>query len=162
MNRYFIIGGLLMIGLSSCSKEEGEGGRSSISGTVEGTETSIARAEVTEITTVPGNEIKGKDFLLLNTVAGNDNYFVWFNDLANVLGAPLISNRIGVKVDYNSGSSSNISIATSIETAINGIAGSPFTVTRSNDILTVTCNVKGVVTDADNGVSKLAVDVKTQ
>ncbi len=162
MKTYFITLTLLASVLISCSKEEGEGGRSSISGKVEGTEVFSARTEVTEITAVPGHEIDSKDFMLLNTPGSSDNYFIWFNDLANIQGAPLITNRIGVKVDYNSGSSSNISIATSVTNAINNISGSPFSATRNQDIITVTCNSSGYVVDADNGSSKLGVDVKNQ
>lgn len=162
MKTYYVVLTFFTIILFSCSKKEGEGGRSSISGKIEGTEIIASRSEVTEITAIPGNEIKGKDFFLLNTPGSNDNYFIWFNDLSNVQGTPLITNRVGVKIDYNSGSSSNISIATSIENAINGISGSPFTATRFQDVITITNNTPGDVVDADNGISKLAVDVKTQ
>jgi hypothetical protein len=163
MKKYFFIVSLMTATLFfSCSKEEGQGGRSSISGTIEGTEISTSRAEVVEITAVTGTEIDGRDFLLLNNPEAGDNYFVWFNDLSNILGAPLIANRIGVQVNYNSGSSNNITVATNIENAINAISGSPFTVTRNNDLLIITCNSKGYVTDSDNGISKLVVDVKVQ
>lgn len=153
-----------IIGLSlfSCSKEEGEGGRSSISGTITGTETEASRSETTVITTIPGAEIKHQDFFLLNTPGTNDNYAIWFRSVTDFIAAPNFTNRTLIQIDYNKISSSNVAIATSIENALNNIASSPFTVSRLNDILTITVNQKGAVTDADNGISKLIVDVTVQ
>jgi hypothetical protein len=53
-------------------------------------------------------------------------------------------------------------MATAIETAISTISGSPFTVTRKNDFLTITNSVIGYVNDADNATSDLIIDVRTQ
>jgi len=162
MIKYFFIFSIIATTLLSCSKEEGEGGRSSISGIIEGSVISVSRAETTIVTVVPGHEIKGKDFFLLNTPGSADNYVIWFRDLDNVTGAPTITNRIAIRVDYNKSSSSNISVAISIETALNAIAGTTFTIIRNNDIITITNNTNGDVIDADNGISKLVVDVTIQ
>lgn len=162
MIKHFFILSAITLTLISCSKEEGEGGRSSISGMVEGTEITTARSEVTEITTVPGNEIKSQDFFLLNTPTSSTNYAIWFRDINNPMGAPIISGRELVVIDYSSSASTNIDMATSIEAAINAISGTPFTVNRTNDFLTITNNLTGYVTDADNATSKLVVDVITQ
>tara|TARA_R110001592_G_scaffold211623_2_gene463574 strand:- start:4922 stop:5689 length:768 start_codon:yes stop_codon:yes gene_type:complete len=159
---YLFLASSLLI-LSSCAKEEGEGGRSSISGTLEGTIIENERSEITEVTCVPKDEIKSGDFWYLNTPDGYDDYFIWYNNVNSPSPTPTITTRIGVKVDYSSLSGdNNIVIATKTETAINNITGTPFTVVRSNDRLTITNNFLGEVTDADNGISKMVVDVKTQ
>ena len=149
--------------LSSCSKEEGEGGRSSISGILEGTITENERAEITEVVCVPEDEIKSGDFWYLNTPSGHDDYFIWYNNVNSPSPTPTIATRIGIKVDYSSLSGdNNIVIATKTETALNNIIGTPFSVVRSNDKLTITNVYSGDVTDSDNGISKMVVDVKTQ
>lgn len=162
MIKHFFILSAITLTLFSCSKEEGEGGRSSISGTITGTEVSAARAEITEITVVPGHEIKTQDFFLLNTPAPSTNYAIWFRNTNNVAGAPIISGRTLIQIDYSSSLSSNIDVAASIEAAINAIIGTPFTVSRTNDFLTITNTTKGYVSDADNAISKLIIDVNTQ
>jgi len=165
MIKYFFILSAIGLTLLSCSKEEGEGGRSSISGTITGTEFYTARAEITEITAVPGNEIKSQDFFLLNTPSPSANYAIWFYDLNDPAGIPIIAGRTLIKIDFSTNISSfsnNVHIAASIESAINGIAGNPFTVTRRNDYLTITNTTTGYVTDADNATSDLIVDVITQ
>lgn len=162
MIKYFFILSAITLTLASCSKEEGEGGRSSISGTISGTEINTARAEITEITAVPGHEIKTQDFFLLNTPSPSTDYVIWFRNTDNLAGAPIISGRTLIKIDYSSSGSSNIDIAVSIEAAINSISGTPFTVSRTNDFLTITNSSTGYVNDADNAISKLIIDVNTQ
>lgn len=162
MIKHFFILSAITLTLLSCSKEEGEGGRSSISGTITGTEITTARAETTEITAVPGHEIKSQDFLLLNTPAPSANYAIWFRDASNITGAPIITGRTLIKIDYNSSVNTNIDMAVILESTLNGIAGSPFTVARTNDVITITNSVVGYVNDADNAISKLVVDVITQ
>jgi len=151
----------IVLTLLSCSKEEGEGGKSSISGTISGSEISESRAETTLITTVPGAEIKGQDFFLINTPGTTDNYAVWFLNSNDLTLPPNFTNRTLIQVNC-SNASSNITIATNIKAGLDTITGSPFTVSIDNDILTITCNTKGDVVDADNGISKLIVDVTTQ
>lgn len=150
------------LALFSCSKEEGEGGKSSISGSIEGTEIEVSRAETITITAIPGDEIKHQDFFLLNTVAGDDNYAVWFRNITDFISPPSFTNRTLIQIDYNKNSNTNTTIATNIETALNGLADNPFTVSRVNDILTITSNTKGDIVDSDNGISKLVVDVNIQ
>lgn len=162
MIKYFFILSTISLIFLSCSKDEGEGGRSSISGTIEGTEISSSRAEVTEIIVVPGNEIKSGDFFFLNTPSPSANYAVWFRDVNNIVGAPIIVGRTLIMVDYSSSGSDNVVMADIIETAIKTISGTPFTVDRSNDFLTITNNTMGYVIDADNATSKLVLDVRTQ
>jgi len=148
--------------LLSCSKDEGEGGRSSISGTVTGIEISVAQAESTVIITIPGDEIKNQDFILLNTPDANENYALWFRNTSEIVSPPNFLERSLIQIDYTKTTSTNIDIATSIESALNLISENPFTVSRINDIITVTCNTKGTVADGDNGISNLGVDVTTQ
>ena len=107
--------------------------------------------------------IKDGDYWLLNTPGSASDYYIWYNNTDVAGGNPFIITRVGVQVNYSSVSgASNINIAISTENALNAIAGSPFTVTRVNDRLSITCNTSGEATDADNGNSKMAVDVKTQ
>jgi len=159
MKRIFL--SLILLNLISCSKPEGLGGRSSISGKLEGTISSNSRAEITEITCVAGANIKHGDYLFLNTTASNSNYYIWFYNTSSPGASPSLTGRLPIQINYNP-SSSNISIASSIETAINAIVGNPFTVIRNNDVLTITNNVVGEVVDADNGTSKMGVNVSTQ
>ncbi len=162
MIKNVFIFGAMSLALLSCSKEEGEGGKSSISGTISGSEISISQAETTTITAIAGQEIKNEDYLLLNTPSSTDNFVIWFKHTAELSTAPNFLNRTLIQIDYSKVTSSNLDIATSIETAINAIIGNPFSVTRNNDILTVSCNTKGDIVDSDNGISKLIVDVTTQ
>tara|TARA_B100000809_G_scaffold266703_1_gene330874 strand:+ start:3975 stop:4736 length:762 start_codon:yes stop_codon:yes gene_type:complete len=162
MIKHFFILSAITLSLLSCSKEEGEGGRSSISGTITGTEITTARAEVTEITAIPGHEIKKQEFFLLNTPNPSANYAIWFRDVDNITGSPIIAGRTLIKIDYSNSASTNINIAESIESAISTISGSPFTVTRTNDFLSITNSVIGYVNDADNATSDLIIDVATQ
>lgn len=163
MKTYLIIFCTILVTLFSCSKEEGEGGRSSISGTLEGIVMDTERAEITEITCVTQDDIKKGDYWLLNTPGSSDNYFIWYNNINAPVATPLISSRVGIKVDYSSlAGDNNITIATKTETALNAVANFPFTVVRDNDKLTLTNNIAGEVTDADNGISNMVVDVKTQ
>ena len=62
-----ILGSCLILTLFSCSKEEGEGGRSSISGTLEGIIVDNARTEVNEIICVTEDDIKTGDYWFLNS-----------------------------------------------------------------------------------------------
>jgi hypothetical protein len=153
---------IISLTLFSCSKDEGEGGKSSISGTISGSEISVSQAETIVITAIAGGEIKNEDYLLLNTPSPADNYVIWFRHTSELATAPNFLSRTLIQIDYSKVTSSNLDIALSIETAINALTGSPFTVSRDNDILTVSCNTKGEVVDSDNGISKLIVDVTTQ
>jgi hypothetical protein len=152
----------IVLTLLSCSKEEGEGGKSSISGTISGTEISTSQSETTVITAIAGEEIKNEDYLLLNTPSPAENYIIWFNNSLEISNPPNFTNRTLIEINYTKNTSTNIDIANSIETAVNAITGSPFTVSRDNDILTISCNTKADVVDSDNGISKLVVDVTTQ
>lgn len=163
MKRSFLFATMISFILISCSKEEGEGGRSSISGILEGVISTSARAEITEVTCVPEDDIKKADYWLLNTPDSNDNYFVWYNDVSDATTPPSFASRVGIQVDYSSvAADNNITIAINTESAINSVTGAPFTVVRDNDKLTITNTILGSVTDADNGISDFIVDVETQ
>ena len=149
----------IVLTLLSCSKEEGEGGKSSISGTISGSEISTSQSETIVITTIAGEEIKNEDYLLLNTPSPADNYIIWFNNSLEISNPPNFTNRTLIEINYTKNTSTNIDIANSIETAVNAITGNPFTVSRDNDILTISCNTKADVVDSDNGISKLVVNV---
>lgn len=163
MKHSYILLAFSMLIFFSCSKEEGEGGRSSISGTLEGIVVDNARIEINEVICVPEDEIKPGDFWYLNTPSGYDDYFIWYNNVNSPSPTPTIATRIGIKVDYSSlFGDNNITIATKTEAALNAVTDLPFTIVRSNDKLTITNNFSGEVTDSDNGISKMVVDIKTQ
>jgi hypothetical protein len=163
MKLNLILGSCLLLALFSCSKEEGEGGRSSISGTLEGIIVDNARTEVNEVICVTQDDIKTGDYWFLNSPDSYDDYFIWYNNINAPVSAPLISSRTAVKVDYSSlAGDNNITIATKTEAALNAITGLPFSIVRNNDKLTITNKFTGDVSDSDNGTSKMIVDVITQ
>ncbi len=165
MKIYLLIISLIGITFFSCSKEEGEGGRSSISGIINGTEYTAPRAEVTEIICVSNLELDDGDYWIINTPTGYPDYFVWYNN-EQAAFKPQFANRLEVKVDFSSfgvaGVMTSEDMAILTTTALNNISNFPYTIVRTGDLLTVTNNVIGAVPDADNGNSNVMVDTKTQ
>ncbi|MBL1281506.1 MAG: hypothetical protein COA33_014620 [Fluviicola sp.] len=157
-----IFASVAIIGLSSCKKIEGPGGRASISGNVSGviTNNSTPTAETTTITCTPGAVIDDNDYWLINAANGNQ-YYIWYDNSNWVGGDPALSGRIGIKVDYNF-SQSNAVIASNTSAAMNALASSDFTIVLNNDILTITNVGIGQVPDAEDMTSPMAIDVQTQ
>ena len=136
-----------LFAMTACKKVAGPGGTSSITGNVSGLiigsiNNNLAEKEVTYVFCTHANGVDGSildnsDYFLLNTPNGGTNYYVWYEN-TNWLGQdPGLSGRTGIKVTY-SNNQSNVTIASNTATAIIAIASSDFTVSVSNDILTIT------------------------
>lgn len=158
------------VGVSSCKKVEGTGGSSAITGTLKGRtiqgSSSTPKYEVTEITIIHANGIGGSiiensDYFLLNTPNGGTFYYVWYENTNFPGQDPGIGGRTGIKVTY-SNSQSNIQIAANTVTAILNQASTDFTVTRVNDLLTITNTTLGEVPDADEINTPFLVDIAVQ
>ena len=161
MRTYFLIFSLLILSLYSCSKKEGEGGRSSISGTIEGTDYNKSRAEVTEIVCFKVNGgINHLDYFLLGNPSGT-NHIVWYDKNATNT-PPSIGTRSPIEVDVLAGESA-VTVAEATKNAINTQAGTYYTATRVDEVLIITCKQSGAAIDADKGtLSEFMVDVLTQ
>lgn len=160
-----------MLSISSCQKEPGPGGTSSISGNVmgqilTGNNGGSAEQEVTTIICTHANGVDGSildnsDYFLLNTPNGGTNYYVWYENTNWPGQDPGLSGRTAIKVTY-SNSESNVTIATNTAAAISANASADFTVSQNGDILTITNVVTGEVTDADEVNTPFIVDVANQ
>lgn len=156
--------------ITSCKKVEGPGGTSAITGNLSGITLSSSGGGVAEqeITTVicthadgiGGSILDNSDYFLLNTPSGV-NYYIWYEN-TNWLGQdPGLSGRIGIKVTY-SNSESNVTVATNTAAAIVAGASADFTVSVSNDVVTIINVAYGEVIDADDINTPFAVDVSNQ
>lgn len=169
-NYIFILASLLAVGFSSCNKVEGPGGSSSIKGKLMGRiiqgSTGTAKFEVTHVTITHANGVDGSildnsDYFLLNTPNAGTYYYVWYEN-SNFPGQdPSLSGRTGIKVTY-SNSESNVTIAENTRAAIQSAASADFTVSRIEDILTITNTTVGEVPDADEVNTPFLVDIATQ
>jgi hypothetical protein len=171
MYKTIMITALGLFALTACNKVEGPGGTSSITGKVNGkiitsSNGGTAEAEVTTVICshadgVDGSILDNSDYFLLNTPAGGTNYYVWYEN-TNWLGQdPNLSGRTGIKVTY-SNNESNVTIANNTAAAITTVAGMDFTVTVSNDILTIVNITVGQVVDADDVNTPFVIDVTNQ
>lgn len=170
INRIFILACALSAGFVSCKKVEGTGGSSSITGTLVGQtiqgSASAAKNEVTHVTVTHANGIDGSildnsDYFLLNTPNGGTYYYVWYENTNFPGQDPSLIGRTGIKVTY-SNSESNVLIATKTATAIQSIANADFSVSRVEDILTITNLTIGEVPDAEEVNTPFIVDVAVQ
>ena len=161
MKTNFVVLGFVVVSLFSCSKEEGPGGRSSISGNIEGTDISKARAEVVEVVCYKVNGgINHLDYFLISNPSGT-NHIVWYDKNATNT-PPTIGSRLPIEVDIVAGDDA-MTVAELTKNAINTQAGSYYTATRTNETITITCKQTGSTSDADNGtLSAFMVDVLTQ
>ncbi|MCH2229114.1 MAG: hypothetical protein MK105_02125 [Crocinitomicaceae bacterium] len=157
--------------LIACSKTAGKGGTSSIKGEVNGVTLSggngnLAEKERTTVICnhadgIGGSILDNSDYFLLNTPEGGTLYYVWYEN-TNWLGQdPGLSGRTGIKVTY-SNNDSNSTLASNTMTAINLIAGSDFTVSLNNDILTIENTIAGEVVDADDVNTPFVIDTENQ
>ncbi len=165
MKRYFLLSTIITLTLFSCSKEEGQGGRASISGTIEGTEISTARAEITEIICPPGSAINiadnTKNYWLINTPGIND-YVIYYTGLTDNRPEGGNLNRTEIRVILN-GNPGGAAVAQATEFELNLLnVDYDFDITRDGELLTMKCTDKGAVPDADNGGSTFLVDTETQ
>ena len=155
-----------LVGLTACKKEAGSGGTSSVTGNVSGrvysdNNGSSAEKEVTQIIIPDGSDINDAEYILLNTPNNGSYYYVWFKWNNGVQPDPFLAGRTGIQVTYDF-TESNTEIATNTAAAISSIAGSDFTVTVNNDIITLTNIAAGETPDADELSSNILVDVQNQ
>ncbi|NRA12090.1 MAG: hypothetical protein HRT57_09075 [Crocinitomicaceae bacterium] len=159
-----VLGGLA--GLTACTKVEGSGGTSSVTGTVQGRTYSSsggesAEQEITQAILPEGSAISDGDYILLNTPNGGTLYYVWFKWVNGVQPDPGLSGRTGIQVDFDF-SESNTMVATSMLAALNANASADFTFSVNNDIITITNIATGEVADADELSSNILIDIQNQ
>ncbi len=159
-----VLGGL--VSLTACKKEEGSGGTSAITGTVQGRTYSSsgggdAEQEVTQIILPDGSDINDAEYVLLNTPTGGNLYYVWFKWNNGVQPDLNLSGRIGIQVTYDF-TESNATVATNTLAALTASASADFTFSLNNDILTITNIATGEVPDADELSSNILLDVQNQ
>ncbi len=155
-----------LVCFSSCHKEAGRGGTSSISGNLKGKKyskikDSNAEQEVTHIIVPNGNMIDDGDYILINTPNNGTQYFIWFKWNSGVQPSPNLSGRTAIQVTY-SFTESNSTVAANVASAVSAIANADFSVSVNNDIIILTNKASGEVTDADELSSNLLVDTHKQ
>ena len=158
-----VLGGL--VSLTACTKIEGSGGTSAVTGAVQGRTYSSngggAEQEVTQVILPEGSSISDGDYILLNTPNGGTLYYIWYKWVNGVQQDPNLSGRTGVQVDFDF-SESNAIVATNTLAALNAAASADFTFSLNNDIITIANILTGEVTDADELSSNILVDVQNQ
>lgn len=167
MKQYFqfLTLSLLILSLGSCKKIEGPGGTSAIRGKVIGIPASpdaLGENEVIHVTVQKGTEIEHGEYWLLNGPTGGQLYYIWYNNptwISN--GDPQLEGRIGIKVNFNY-SDNNTTIAQNTFDALLAEVLSDFTISRDQDILTLTSVVRQNIPDADNGNINFTVDIANQ
>lgn len=158
---YFLALAILLIA-SGCSKEEGPGGTSSITGYIKGQDHQSAEAEITEIIFTAGSEIEHGEYWILNTPIGGTQYYVWYDNPAWITnGDPQLAGRTGIPVSFNY-SDSNVEIATNTADALNGVLAVDFSSQLNNDVLILTNKILGYVPDANNMISPFEFNIAEQ
>lgn len=162
MNVKLLLFSISIILIASCKKVEGPGGTSSINGIVMGMNHESAKAEVTEIIFTNGLQVEHGDYFLLNTPNSNNFYYVWYDNptwISN--GDPMLSGRIGIKVEFNY-TDSNTAIADSTLSALGNYSGGDFSFELINDVLILTNTEMGEVPDADEVTSPFEFNIVDQ
>lgn len=159
-----VLGGLVC--LTACTKDEGSGGTSAITGNVSGRDYSSsgsndAEYEVTQMTIPAGNDINEGEYVLLNTPTGGTLYYLWFKWDNGVQPDPNLAGRTGIQVTY-SFLESNAAVATNTLAALNATAGADYSFSLNNDIITITNSLTGEVADAEELTSNITIDVQNQ
>lgn len=159
-----VLGGF--VSLTACTKVEGSGGTSAVTGTIQGRTYESngggsAEQEVTQVILPEGSSISDGDYILLNTPNGGSLYYIWYRWVNGVQLDPNVSGRTGIQVDFDF-SESNAIVAASTLTALNANASTDFTFSQNNDIITITNTLTGEVTDADELSSNILVDIQNQ
>lgn len=159
-----LIAGLTIF--SACKKDAGAGGTSAITGTVSGriyssTNSSDAEAEMTQIIIPDGAVIEDGDYVLLNTPVGGGAYYIWFDWVGGVAPDPGLIGRTSIPVAFDF-TETNVEVAANVLAALVANASADYTFSINNDIITVTNNVLGEVTDADEVSSSILVDIANQ
>ena len=125
------------------------------------TDQDFSRSEITDITFTNGSQVEHGDYWLINTPDPNYYFYVWYDNPTWISpGDPNLQGRIGIRVVFNY-SDTNIEIATNTMDSILA-ATSLFEITQSNDILSLTCTLKGESHDAEHVTSPFSFDISQQ
>lgn len=161
MRQSFIIFSLLIL-ITSCKKIEGPGGTSAIRGQLNGQDFSFGDKEITTISFTSGATIQHGDYWLLNSIDSSKLYYIYYTNPTWISSAdPQLQGRIGVPVSFNY-SDSNLEIAQRTLDSLQQLNGLPFSLSLTQDILTVTSNNNGEVVDANDYSTPFTVDVSNQ
>ena len=161
MRQTFILLCLIIL-ISSCKKIEGPGGTSSIRGKLSGQDYSFGDKEITTISFTTGATVEHGDYWLLNSTDSSKLYYIYYTNPTWISSAdPQLQGRIGVPVSFNY-SDSNLEIAQRTLDSLQQLSGLPFSLSLTQDILTITSNANGEVVDADDYSTPFTVDVSNQ
>jgi hypothetical protein len=161
MRQIFLLLSLLII-ITSCKKIEGPGGTSSIRGKLSGQDYSFGEKEITTVSFTTGATIEHGDYWLLNSTDNSKLYYIYYTNPSWISSAdPQLQGRTGIAVSFNY-SDSNLEVAQRTLDSIQQLSGLPFSLSLSQDILTITSNTTGEVVDADDYSTPFTVDVSNQ
>jgi hypothetical protein len=161
MRQTFLLLSLLVI-ITSCKKIEGPGGTSSIRGKLSGQDYSFGEKEITTVSFTTGATIEHGDYWLLNSTDNSKLYYIYYTNPSWISSAdPQLQGRTGIAVPFNY-SDSNLEVAQRTLDSIQQLSGLPFSLSLSQDILTITSNTTGEVVDADDYSTPFTVDVSNQ
>lgn len=153
---------MALIVLSGCSKTEGPGGTSSITGFVKSQNHQNGQQEITEIIFVGGLTVEHGDYWVLNSTIGEKQYYIYYDNPTWVSEAdPFLEGRTGIAVEFNY-SDSNVEIAANTLAELSAEADNQFTFTRNVDVVTITNKRMGEVADCDKITSPFEFNTDKQ
>ena len=153
---------LLFVSNSCVKKNPGPGGTSAIKGKVIGQEFISGEVEIQQITFTGGQQIEHGDYFLLNSVTGNQHYYIYFKNPNWVSAAdPGLQGRSGLEVVFNY-SDSNLEIAQAVKNKLATVSLLNFNMALNQDILTLTYKQVNNIPDPDNGTTNFAIDIANQ
>lgn len=153
---------LLIVVFASCKKIEGPGGTSAIRGQLTGQDYSFGDKEITTISFTSGATIEHGDYWLLNSTDNSKLYYIYYTNPNWISSAdPQLQGRTGIAVSFNY-SDNNLEIAQQTLASIQQLSGLPFSLSLSQDILTITESTNGEVVDANDYSTPFTVDVSNQ
>lgn len=152
----------LLAATTSCKKIEGPGGTSAIRGQLTGQDFSFGEKEITTVSFTTGATLEHGDYWLLNSTDNSKLYYIYYTNPNWISSAdPQLQGRIGIAVSFNY-SDSNIDLAQRTMDSISQIADLPFSLSLTQDILTITSNSNGEVVDADDYSTPFTIDISNQ
>lgn len=153
---------LLIVVFASCKKIEGPGGTSAIRGQLTGQDYSFGDKEITTISFTSGATIEHGDYWLLNSTDNSKLYYIYYTNPNWISSAdPQLQGRTGIAVSFNY-SDNNLEIAQQTLASIQQLSGLPFSLSLSQDILTISESTNGEVVDANDYSTPFTVDVSNQ
>lgn len=158
-----ILGLSFLILTNSCVKKNpGPGGKSTITGIITGQNFTAGELEKQQITFTNGAQLEHGDYFLLNQVKDGNNYYIYFKNPNWVSSAdPALQGRTGLEVSFNY-SDSNLEITQAVKSKLAALGVLEFTMSLSNDILTLVYKSRKDVPDPDNGTTNFAIDIANQ